>query len=152
MYARSCGALSDGMLPWAASFSSLASSLVRASVRVRPIALMRRRLPVTGCGGSSRIACQRPLASLVSLPVPLGRRVVFDCAMVGPSRCSGVGQPIGRPIVGTSRECIQKSCTRSEICKWPRTLGMSGFAAIFQWSGRRESNPQHQLGKLKFYH
>jgi hypothetical protein len=25
-------------------------------------------------------------------------------------------------------------------------------ATVFQWSGRRESNPHNQLGRLKFYH
>lgn len=40
----------------------------------------------------------------------------------------------------------------------PRTHGLEGRCSILlsyqtkNWSGRWESNPQHQLGRLRFYH
>lgn len=36
-----------------------------------------------------------------------------------------------------------------EYRKKPLIVMISGFAC---WSKRRESNPRHQLGKLRFYH
>src|SRR5581483_10770457 len=39
-------------------------------------------------------------------------------------------------------------------CALPTELGgrISENACLFVWSGRRESNPRYQLGRLEFYH